>query len=101
MTREDMAVVASRSLGLWMAVWTLIDLPYLPEHIFSLLHHVRHQSVVGPPDDWTGYYSFVIAFHVMRVLLLAVAAVWFWKGGPVPQTLFGGTIETGGRETGV
>ena len=96
-----MAVVASRSLALWMAVWIFMDLTYLPEHIFSLLHHVGHQSVVGPPDDWTEHYSFVIAFHVIRVLLLAVAGVWFWKGGPVPQTLLGGTIETSGRETGV
>ena len=101
MTREDMAVVASRSLALLMAVWTLVDLTYLPEKIFELFYHVGHQSVIGKPDHWISYYSLVIALHVIRTLLTALAGVWFWKGGPVPQTLFGGTIERSARETGV
>ncbi len=101
MTREDMAVVASRSLALLMTVWTLVDVTHLPEQIFSLLHHVGHQSVVGPADYWTGYYSLVIAFHVIRLLVMALAGVWFWKGGPVPERLFGGTSETIRSETGV
>ena len=94
-----MAVVASRSLALLMAVWTLVNLTYLPEQVFSLLHHVGQQSVIGAPDYWTGYYSLVIAFHVIRILLMALAGVWFWKGGPVPETLFAGTIEARRTET--
>lgn len=100
MTREDMAVVASRSLALLMAVWTLVDLTYLPEKIFELLHHVGHKSVIGKPDYWVSYYYLAIAFHVIRTLLTALAGVWFWKGGPVPQRLFGGTIETTTTDTG-
>ena len=99
MTREDM-VVASRSLALLMAVWTLVDLTYLPVRIFELLHHERHQSVIGRPDYWASYYSLAIACQVIRILLMALAGVWFWKGGPVPQTLFAGTIETTRTETG-
>ena len=68
-------------------------------NILFFLHHVGHQSVVGPADYWTGYYSLVIAFHVIRLLVMALAGVWFWKGGPVPERLFGGTSETIRSET--
>jgi hypothetical protein len=100
MTREDMAVLASRSLALLMAVWTLVDLTYLPEQIFSLVYHLGHQSVVGTRDHWSSLYSLVITFHVIRLLLTALAGIWFWKGGPVPETLFAGAIETRKTETG-
>jgi hypothetical protein len=100
MTREDMAVVASRSLALLMAVWTIASLTYLPEEIFSLVYHLGHQSVVGTRDHWSSLYSLVIAFHVVRIFLTALAGVWFWTGGPVPETLFGGTNEARRTETG-
>jgi hypothetical protein len=100
MTREDMAVVASRSLALLMAVWTLASLTYVPEEVFSLVYHLGHQSAVGTRDHWSSLHSLVITFHVIRLLLTALAGIWVWKGGPVPQTLFGGTIETRRTEAG-
>lgn len=100
MTREDAAIVASRSLALLMAVWTLVELTELPVRIFSLLHHVGQQSVLGTRSYWSTYYSLEVAFHVIRVLVTSLAGIWFWRGGPLPETLFGGTIETGRIETG-
>lgn len=93
MTREEAAVVASRSLAMLMAMWTLIDLTYLPETIFSLLHHLGHQSVVGPRDYWSGYYSLLLASQGFRILLVALAGIWFWKGGPLPTKLFAGVVD--------
>ena len=100
MTQEDAAIVASRSLAMLMAVCTLVELTRLPEPIYSLVHHLGHQSVLGTRDYWTSYYSVVLAFLVIRILLTSLAGVWFWRGGPLPDKLFAGTIETGKIETG-
>jgi hypothetical protein len=100
MTREDAAIVASRSLAMRMAVWTLVELTELPEWLLSLMHHLGQQSVLGTRDYWTSYYSVVLALHVIRVLVTSLAGAWFWKGGPLPDKLFAGTIETERIETG-
>jgi hypothetical protein len=100
MTREDIAVVASRSLALLMAIWTLVEMTELPVRIFSRVHHLAQQSVLGTRDYWSKYYFIEVVFHVIRVLITALAGVWFWKGGPLPDKLFGGTLETGRIETG-
>jgi hypothetical protein len=99
MTRKDIAWVASRSLAMLTAMWLLVDLTYLPEQIFSLLHHLGHQSVVGPRDYWSSYYSLLLTSQVIRIILVAVAGVWFWKGGPLPERLFAGVVETGRIDT--
>jgi hypothetical protein len=100
MTREDAAILASRSLPMLMAVWTLVEVTALPEPIYSLLHHLGHQSALGTRDYWTSYYSVVLAFLVIRILVTSLAGVWFWRGGPLPDKLFTGTIETERIETG-
>jgi hypothetical protein len=99
MTRENAAIVASRSLALLMAVWTLVELTELPVRIFSLLHHLGQQSVLGTRSYLSTYDFLEVAFHAIRVLVRSLAGIWFWRGGPLPDKLFAGTIETGRVET--
>ena len=100
MTREDAAIVASRSLALLMAVWTLVELTELPVRIFSLLHYFGQQSVLGTRSYWSTYYSLDLASYLIRALITSLAGIWFWRGGPLPDKLFAGTIETERVETG-
>jgi len=39
MSREDAIVLASRTLALFLTVWVLSDLCYVPERVYSLLRY--------------------------------------------------------------
>lgn len=73
MTREVAAIVASHSLALLMVVWTAVELTELPVRIFSLLHYLGQQSVLGTRSYWSTYYSLDVASHVIRALVTSLA----------------------------
>jgi hypothetical protein len=88
MTREEMASLASRAFALLMAAWALVEVSSLPERIVSLTHHLAERGVLRTEDYWSTYYKVVLSALVVRILALAIAAVWFWKAGPRTQRLF-------------
>src|SRR5258705_1015420 len=99
MIREDVASLASRAFALLLAAWTFVEVCYLPERIVSLTHHLGQLSVLGTPDHWTTYYSVVLAFHVVRMIGLAIVGVWFCQCGPRAHWLFLGLGQTGLSES--
>jgi hypothetical protein len=101
MTREEMASLTSRAFALLMTVWTLVEISSLPERILSLSHHLEERGVLRTADYWSAYYKVVLVALVLRILVLAIASVWFWKAGPRARTIFLGrepsTLNEPGR----
>ena len=87
MTTKDLATVVNRAFALLLTAWALVEGTYLPERVFSLLHHLSERSVLNSHDYWSRYYSIVLIFYVVRVAALSIAAIWFWKRGLPSEAL--------------
>lgn len=87
MLRKELILIASRTFAMLMAVWTLTDVTYLPERIFAYSHHLALRSVLVTEDYLTSYYLLILAFTVVRIAGLAIAAGWFWRCGPRVESL--------------
>jgi hypothetical protein len=101
MTREETASLASRTFALLMAAWTLVEISSLPERILSLAHHSGERGVLRTADYWSTYYKVVLVALVLRILALAIAAVWFWTAGVRARRLFLGGGQPAPNETGL
>src|SRR5690349_8518573 len=94
MSKKEMVFVVSRAFALLLIIWALLDLSYLPEHLFRLYHHARQQSVLTTPRDyWANYYLLGTATVVLRVIVQLVASAAFWRCGPRIQALFSNRAE--------
>jgi len=88
MSRKELVSLASRAFALLLTTWALVDLTYLPEHLFALSHHLSLRSVLATHDYWSSYYLMITAFHLVRLLALFLAAALFWRCGPRVEALF-------------
>jgi len=89
MSQEEGAQLASRALGLLMIVWVLVDVTQLPQTVLGLAHHLQQSSVPIPQTYWTIYYLAGLSSHLVRIVGLSSAALWFWKFGPGVKAAFG------------
>jgi hypothetical protein len=81
MTVRDLTSVVNRAFALLLSAWAFVEATFVPERVFSLLHHLRESSVLNTQDYLTKYYSMVLIFFVVRIVVLLVVAIWFWKHG--------------------
>jgi hypothetical protein len=90
MSKKEVLLVVSRGFALLLCTWGFVELTYLPERLFSLSHHLGQQSALSiGADYWGTYYSLATALLLLRVTVLLIAAIAFWKCGPRVQALFG------------
>jgi hypothetical protein len=52
----------------------LADATYLPERLFALSHHLNQGSMLVAHEYWGRYYEITIAFLLLRVFGLLLAA---------------------------
>jgi len=88
MSRKELVLIISRTFALFLFTWAFAELSYLPERLFSLIHHIGQGSVLAKYDYWSSYYVVVTSFLVVRILAFLLAAGSFWRCGPRVQALF-------------
>ncbi len=88
MLRKEAVQIASRALAMLMIVWIMVEMTQLPQVVLGLAHHLQQNSVLIPERYWTIYYAAGLSSHVVRMMGLAIAAVWFWNCGPGVEAAF-------------
>jgi len=89
MSREDAIVLASRTLALFLTVWVLSDLCYVPERVYSFLRYSLQGSALSPGSDyWYHSYAISLGILIVRIVGLSLTARWLFKGGPSVTKLF-------------
>lgn len=88
MTTKAAIYIASRAFALYLLCWMLSDVTYLPGRIFSLAHHASGLSVLSPPSYLNTEERISLAFTLVRIVGLAVAAASLGRCGPRIQTFF-------------
>lgn len=79
MPNDEMVLPVSRALALLLTIWTVVDLTYMPERLFALVHHLGEQAA---GHYWIDYYLVINVFACLRIVLLFVSALMFWNCGP-------------------
>jgi hypothetical protein len=87
MSRKEMVLLASRIFALLLTSWVLVELTYLPERISTLRHHITLRSVMMTSDYAGRYYVLLLAMNVLRILVLSLVAILFWRCGPRIEAL--------------
>jgi hypothetical protein len=97
MSRKELIQIACRVFALYLTTWGLVEVTYVPDRLYSLLHHMNQHSVLETYDYWSKYYFIYDAFIAVRMFGLFTAAVLFWKCGPRVEALF--LPQPGNEET--
>ena len=86
MSKNDVVLLASRTLAVLLTVSALTETSYLPEVVHSFLHYLRYEPTshtdMGYLDYMRHYYLIRSAFLVTRIIGLSLMARWIYKGGP-------------------
>ena len=78
MTKQEGILFARRGFGLYLTVWGLVELTYVPSALMSFLHHLL---TAGYHDYLFAYYGLSLSLHAVRLVGLFVAARWLLKSG--------------------
>ena len=78
-----------------------LEMTYLPQRLMPVVRHARPHSVLAAPDTLFRY-EFVSLFSMLiRILILVVVALLFFRCGPVVgSSCPGNTESTDAAETG-
>jgi hypothetical protein len=82
MTKKALIQLASRALAMNLAIWSVVDLAYMPAYVFAIAHHATAKNA-SAWENYMYHYDFILL--VTRIVLSAglfVAAVWIYRCGP-------------------
>jgi len=82
MPNDEMVLPVSRALAVLLAIWTVVDLTYMPGHLLNLFHHLGEQAA---GRYWIDYYVVENVFACLRIILLFCSSLLFWSCGPRVQ----------------
>lgn len=88
MSRPEATVLASRTLGLLLIVWALVDLSYLPRDAYSYVHYINLEAKSAGAVLYRHYYLLDITFRITRIVGLFLMGSWLRQCGPDVQRLF-------------
>ena len=98
--RDQAILIASRLFAAYLLFWFLFDLTLLPHQLFHVVHYLKESRVVGlsvaiAKDDSYLLRSYVLEMlgNILRIVLLLMAAGWFYRCGPRIQRFFGAGAE--------
>jgi hypothetical protein len=90
-TKKDLVVVASRAFAMYLIIWALSDLSYVPIDVFA----AKHYSAL--PGEYLDKYHHMLVYHRLAMIVaLFLAAAWFYRGGPVLERFFSSSDESQG-----
>ena len=81
MSRKEAVILASRVLGVLLAVWALSDASYLPERVLMLLHYTRGNRPAYAEHYWLGYEIAALGSLLIRITGFSLMSGWLLKGG--------------------
>lgn len=88
MSRKDAVVIASRILSVFMTVFALAEVSYLPEFLHSYLRYADQGTGSSAYLQYLHhYYLLRTGFLITRIIGYLLMARWLHKGGPGVQEL--------------
>jgi hypothetical protein len=92
--RDQAILVASRLSAAFLIFWFLFDLTLLPRQLFSVAHYLKESRVAALSVAIARGESYLLREYVLellanilRMVVLLMAAGWFYRCGPYPQVL--------------
>jgi len=88
MSTQEAVRIVSRAVAIYFLAWALSDISYLPQMIYSFFHYVNSAGAFGTSAYYRDHDSIMLAFHAVRIVVLFIAAQWFYRGGPSVHNFF-------------
>lgn len=88
MSRQEIVVLVSRTLMVIEAVAAFIQISYFPEYLVSFMHYLEELGLQATPASRELYAHFLttssiaLAFLVLRIGVLLMLTLLFWRCGP-------------------
>jgi hypothetical protein len=83
MSREDLIILASRTLALLMMVWALSEVCSLPGAVYAFNHYADVQlSSASATQYYRHSHLISLSFMIARILGFSLLSRWLFKGGP-------------------
>ena len=80
-TPRTFARILSRAFSLYLLVWALSNLLYLPEFLFSFFHYLHLPAETNQRHYWLIYYLTRAVAESLRSLALLIFSGYLWKNG--------------------
>jgi hypothetical protein len=82
MSKNDAVLLVSRTLVLYLILWVLTDLTYLPELVFSFIHHLKQATPLSANNTYYRELDLIgLVFHLTKIIGLSILAGWLHRGG--------------------
>lgn len=89
MSKKDGVVIASRALSVFLVVWALTEISYLPEYLHSYRYYPNAVSgSIGYVQYMQHYHLLRICFLITRTVGYSLMARWLYKAGPEVEEVF-------------
>jgi hypothetical protein len=82
MTKKGFVQIASRALALNLVIWSVVELVYIPGHVFSIAHYVNIQGRSPSQEYFLWSDIIVLLSRVVLCAALFLASVWVYRCGP-------------------
>lgn len=96
LSREQVILIATRLVVVYLLFWVAFDLTLLPHELLSVAHYVNESksgaSVSGASYFLRGYILDLLA-NTLHIALWLMAAGWFYRCGPRIRNFFTGGDE--------
>jgi hypothetical protein len=82
MSKNDAVLLVSRTLVLYLILWVLTDLTYLPGLLFSFIHYWRQAPPLSANNTYYRELDLIgLVFHLTKIIGLSILAGWLYRGG--------------------
>ena len=87
MSRKEAVLLITRTLSVYLVIWALTDLTYIPQNLFALADHASLTAIVS--ENYLRNYDLIYrAFLFIRIVALFAAANWFYSCGTKVEHFF-------------
>ena len=86
MTKTEFVRVLSRAFALYLLAGALLECTYLPQFLYSLMHHLSEGRAFVNQSYWRGYYILETSSLVLRIAAMILGVLFFWTAGACSST---------------
>ena len=87
MSRKEAVLLITRTISVYLLIWALTDLTYIPQNFFALADHASLTAIVS--ENYLRNYDLIyLAFRFIRIVALFAAANWFHSCGTKGEHFF-------------